>query len=1155
MYKRLLYFSAALVTVVLGVYQFGRLRQISHPDSLQTSSPDPLAKKMEPSDWFQLQRSWPDATFNESSWLQRIAEAQQTTEFQKNGSAPNWILQGAGNIPGRVNTLCLHPTNPDILLAGFATGGIYKTINGGDSWYPVFDQMPLLGIADLTFDPQNPNIVYAATGDPQMTINPVNGFGLFKSTDGGETWAYLALNDVGIITKIEVNRTNSQILYAAVQGNPFQRNEKRGVYKSTDGGQTWQRVHFVSTQAGVSDMVMHPTNSNILYASYWERIRTNSESFNYGTDAKIFKTTDGGLTWQQLMGGLPTGVLCRTGLAISTQNPDKLYAVYVDTTFALKGIYKTTDGGTAWTALNTLGLSNIYANFGWYFGKIRLNPANDEEISALGVILRKRILGTDSWVQDASVHADVHDLVYLPNGTRFVASDGGIYRNKVNDFTWELCDNMATTQFYHLAHNPHQPAQYWGGAQDNGTAFGSAATGANNWTSRFGADGFDVAFHPTDPNIIWVQSQNGGVHLSTDGGANFNFNNNCLGTTDRCGWDTPIFKSPHDAGKLYSGTYRFYVSPSANFLSWSPISPDLTDGVIFGPRFHVISTVSESPIQLERLFAGTSDGNVWIKTPQTNWTNITGSLPNRFVTSVKGSPTDQNRIFVTHSGLRDNEATPHIHRSDNQGNTWVDISGNLPDVPVNDLLIVPNQGDLVLVAATDAGVYRTLDGGNNWTRLAGNLPNVVIADVELNTQRQEVAIATFGRGIYTLPLADVLIPDPVQVVVQIGTVRTAYPTPLPVANVRASVSGQYLSSTNAAGFAALVNPPASGDITLSKDTLPLNGVDLLDVLLIQRHILGLTPLSSPYKILAGDVNNSKTLTAGDIVAMRKVILGAQPSFAVPSWQFVPADFAFSNPLNPWLTTYQSGIPIQTLATGRKPEWIAVKSGDLDGNASTQNAAPWRADDRKFEKVSLCLDEEAENTLILSIDAAAQLEGAQGTLETSHEIESVEVLHPSLSGCARLVDAHRLAFCFTTLQLGAHQKDLFRIKYKTLHTELAASDWRLTESVTPIRAIVLGGADARVEICRRRNKTDLNGLLNVQLGANPLPISHACVVRVRCSAPYCAQVFDAQGALMYDVQNAENEQFTIPAAALSKAGIYFVRVEANGMSRVERLVVL
>ncbi|MBL7776551.1 MAG: hypothetical protein JNK89_11150, partial [Saprospiraceae bacterium] len=732
---------------------------ISCGKTTENSAAKTLDRKTEPYEWFSFQRSFPDRDFDWKGWQRRLAGLQ--TEFARslranslaeNNNAPDWTLQGPGNVAGRVNTLAIHPNDDNTVLAGFSAGGIFKTTDGGLSWKPVFDNHLELSIGHISFDPNNPNVLYAGTGDVNIPAIAFNGHGIYKSSDAGETWKHLGLDQAGVISKVWVDPSNSNTLYAAAMGTPYIRDIHRGVYKSTDGGQTWQNVLFVSNQAGAIDLVINPANPQILYASFWDRIRNNQESTIYGPNARVYKTTDGGANWVQLTGGLPTGVNGRTGLAISPQNPDKLYVVYIDTLSTTGAMYKTVDGGVSWTPMNVVALEDACGNFGWYFGKIRVNPANDEEVYFLGVILWRKDAGSTQWQVAANSHADLHDVQFASTGKRYLGCDGGVYRNNPGFMQWVKSNNLPTTQFYHTSYNHHDPNNYYAGAQDNGIRRGNGAQ-YNGWESLFSADGFRCAFHGTDPNTFWVETQNGAIHKTTDGGTSWQFGQDCLGTGDRCNWDLPYLRSIHADARLFAGTYRVYFSENGS--GWGPVSGDLTDGVIFSPRFHTISCLDESPLLPDKLLAGTSDGNVWRREPSGAWTKISAGLPDRYVTAVIASPSAPNRMYVTHSGFRDNEYIPHVHRSNDNGASWTDISSNLPNVPVNDLYVLPGHADSVLFVATDAGVYVSLNSGAQWQRLGKNLPFVPVFDLERNPVRNQLMAASYARGLWTFPLDSV----------------------------------------------------------------------------------------------------------------------------------------------------------------------------------------------------------------------------------------------------------------------------------------------------------------------------------------------------------------------------------------------------------------
>lgn len=1125
-----------------------------------------LQDKAAPYDLFSFQRSYPDRDFDWRGWRKymsnlRLEFVKKHGKDQPDNNSADWALQGPGNVAGRVNAIAIKPGSDSTLLAGFSGGGIFKSTDAGNNWKPVFDNELELSIGDITYDPNNPNIVYAGTGDPNMPAITFNGNGLYKSTDGGETWQYLGLGQEGIISKILVDPSNSSILYAGIMGNPYVRDEARGVYKSTDGGVTWQKVLFVSNQAGTSDLVMDPVNPKILYASFWDRIRNNQESLIYGPHARVYKTTDGGATWNQLGGGLPTGVMGRTGLAISQQNPNKLYAVYIDSLSTPGGLYKSTDGGATWTSMNIVALEDACADFGWYFGKIRVNPVNDEEVYFLAIILYRKAAGSTQWQPGANSHADVHDLQFGANGLRYLGCDGGVYRNKPGQMQWIKSNNLPTTQFYHTSYNPHTPDVYYAGAQDNGIRKGNG-TLYNGWESVFPADGFRCAFHPADPNLFWVETQNGEIHKTIDGGNNWSFGEPCLGTTDRCNWDLPYLMSPHNPDRLYAGTYRMYFSESGS--GWGPISGDLTDGVIFAPRFHNISCLDESPVLAEKLIAGTSDGNVWRAEPKGNWVNITAGLPERYVTAVIGSPTLSNRIFVTHSGFRDNEYIPHIHRSDNNGQTWINISGNLPNVPVNDLYVLPGHADSVLFAATDAGVYVTLNSGQQWQRLGVNLPFVPVFDLERNPVRNELIAATHARGLYTYPIDSVFsIMPPGNATLFAGVIKTEAGLGID----KVTVCNQPLQTTDADGeYAILFGAPCltSGIRPLRNDD-PLNGVSTFDLVLINKHILGLDTLDSPFKIIAADANKSRTITTFDIVALRKVILGIDTVFPNSnSWRFIPTDYNFPNALNPFSTIFPEeatpALPAQAPAQPIAVNFTGLKVGDV--NASATPAFSGQVQERWKGTWPLTLEEKtfrAGETLEVVFSAAFEkMAGAQFTISYQSQtldLQRIEPLNPAIGpdnfgikpggkNCFTACFENPAGFYPKQSAAQNGNSELFRVVFRAKRSGQLSQYLHTSAYPTPAAAFGPDGTAYEPVL-----NWGVKPLPKLEVLAYPNPAgSEGVWFNVRTAGPTNAvlRIFDSNGKLLFDAP-VDQPQVKVAPGIFNQNGVYWYEVR-QGQNR-------
>lgn len=718
------------------------------------------SSRMRPEEWFFTVREWPDLQADLSTYMQALDQARTQEKIAENrgpgnGFSAPWTVEGPGNIGARINCIAVHPTKPNTILIGYANGGVWKTTNGGLSWRPVFDNHNFLAVSALAFDPSNPNVVYAGTGDHNISILPMLGDGVWRSADEGESWQAIGLAETRVVSRIIVDPQSSGQLYVATMGLPFERNPQRGLYKTSNGGNSWTQSLYPADQAGIIDVVMSPADHNTLYAAGWDRIRNNKESLIIGPNARIWKTTDGGANWVKLGGGLPEDDGCRIGLAIDPANANHVFASYVGTDLHFAGLFESFDAGETWKQNNCEGLDyGFQSDFAWYFGQIRINPFNSQDIWMLGVQTWRSTDGGETWFLAAGfgqdIHADHHDLKFLAQDVFLLATDGGLYRSVDDGSNWEKIENIPTNQIYRVAYNPHDPDYYYGGAQDNGTSRGNAAV-LENWDRVFGGDGFQAVFHPGNPNIFYYETQNGYFYGTTDGGS---FDNGWTGIddADRRSWDMPYAISRNNPEIMYAGTYRIYQS-SGHLAQWTPVSEDLTDGIIYAPRFHTISTLNESPLNNDLLYAGTTDGNVWAGHPFSQvWTNVSDGLPDRYVSAVKASETNVKRVFVSHTGYKDNDFTPHIHRSDDQGAHWTSISGDLPNLAVNDIIVLPGTQDSVIFAATDGGVYGTLNGGTHWERLGTGMPIIPVFSLGINPSKHTLFAGTYARSIQSFPL-------------------------------------------------------------------------------------------------------------------------------------------------------------------------------------------------------------------------------------------------------------------------------------------------------------------------------------------------------------------------------------------------------------------
>jgi photosystem II stability/assembly factor-like uncharacterized protein len=940
------YLLIGFIALLMGFFAFNYFQNYNPFEKADTIVVDKLDKKNYPGDNFFFQRSFPDRTFDIKAYTtafdemkSRVLQRSMTTE----GFDAEWTTQGPGSAGARINAIAVHPTNDSIIYAGFSGGGIFKTTDAGTTWNPIFDDQPYLAIGDITLDPVDPETVYVGTGDNNVTGYPFIGDGIYKSVNGGNTWQHLGLTDQAIVSRVIVDPTNSAIIYAACLGLPFERNNERGLYKSIDGGNTWSQILFVSNQSGIVDLLINPDNPQILYAASWDRIRNNTESIVAGPNAKIFKSVDGGNTWINLTNGLPTGNQGRIGLAMSGTNPDVVFAMYVGTNSQLQGIYKSTDAGLNWSTIPTnsgTGLSsNALGGFGWYFGQLRVDPVNENRIYLLGVNVWYTSNIGNTWVRITPLsgpnapHVDNHDLVFN-NGDVYLGTDGGMYKRNFGSGTWNDIENIPATQFYRTGYNPHQIDQYYGGTQDNGTQAGNAGN-IDDWDRLLGGDGFQISFHPTDPDIIYAETQRGNIFMKPNAASGFINATDGIIPNDRRNWDMQYIISSHNPNVLYTGTYRVYKSEEVGLPVWSPISGDLTDSIIYGSNFHTLTTLGESPIDANFLYVGTTDGNVWRTLDGgASWDSLHSNLPNRYVTSIVASPDSANHVFVAHSGYKYNDFIPHIHLSTDNGDTWQDISGDLPQLAINNIFVIPEQGNQVIFVATDGGVFGTLNGGTTWERLGANFPYVPVYDIDWNVAKNELIAATFGRSIMTYPLDSIDYSQAPDMVSLSGVLQTEASEGIDsvIVNLTGEVTEEILAS-GSYGFS--IPYGADCTVTPTKDINIRNGVTTYDLVLIQRHILALDTLDSPYKIIAADINHSNSVSAFDLVLMRKVILFVSDTFpGNTSWRFVHGEYVFLDPIHPLDEPFPESVDFADLENNASADFIGLKVGDVNGNANS-----------------------------------------------------------------------------------------------------------------------------------------------------------------------------------------------------------------------------
>lgn len=703
--------------------------------------------------------TYPNQEFDQAYFDVVIKEVKQQM-YQKGGDDVSWRVEGPLNIGGRVNCIMINPDNDQDILIGTSAGGVFRSVNSGIDWVPIGEDFSNMSIGSIAINPQNVNEIYVGTGDPNISGTPKTGNGVYKSTDGGITWEHKGPSGVGVVSKLLVHPTQSNVVYMASMGTPYYEDEHRGIYKSTDGGESWEQILFLSTQAGISSLVFHPDYPDTLYAAGWDRIRNNQVSIVSGVHARIYRSFDEGENWSELAGGLPDGVLSRSAVDVSLSNPAVLYASFVDpATMQFEGVYRSNDYGDSWESLDITNLEGALGGFGWYFGQVRINPNDENNVSVMGVELHSTDNGGASWFRSTpewwlyEVHADMHDLIYDSQSKIWLGTDGGLYSGTEDLNNWEYKSFLPISQFYRIAVSPHEAGIYAGGMQDNGTSEGNFEN-MENWPRLLGGDGFQPIYNPVNPNIFYGATQNGSLRVYDSGGWN--------GFTDgigeeRVAWDAPFIMSTHDPKVLYTGTQMVYKAEDGPNSFWEPISDELNGDPVFLPaNRHVITVVAESPIDAEVLYAGTSDGKVWVTQNGGTWSEITAGLPDRYVTDIVASEKNSGTVYVTHSGYKDGDDVPHVHASDDFGQNWYSISGDLPDLGINNIEILSQSSDSVIFVATDGGVYFTKNSGDNWDRAGNNMPIILVFDIEIDLLSKRLVAGTFARSIQSISLDSLL---------------------------------------------------------------------------------------------------------------------------------------------------------------------------------------------------------------------------------------------------------------------------------------------------------------------------------------------------------------------------------------------------------------
>ncbi len=724
-------------------------------------------RELRPFEWEYLKRTFPFLDADPRAYLDAIEQAHQLREesklmyLAKGLSSVPWEFIGPVNVGGRVVDLEFNPLDPNIIYAGFATGGVFKSTDMGNSWFPVFDDQAVLTVGDIAIDPVNPDVIYVGTGEANGGHNNFPGGGVYKSTNAGLNWQYLGLYETASIGRILVHPTQTNIVYLAAVGSYFSPNPERGLYKSTDGGATWNQSLFISDSTGAIDIIMDPVNPEKMMVAMWERVRRPTTSHLYGPSSGIYVTTDGGTNWNLIppSSGLPdpnSQDVGRIGLALCNANPNIVYALFTDG-YEILSLYKSTNFGSSWTDVDTDNeLNGGTGGFSWYFGQVRVDPGNPDIVYVLDVAFMRSTNGGNSWPiiygygGPGQLHVDHHALAVNPSNSSFIinGNDGGMNISTDGGVNWSDPAQIPATQFYEIGLDASNSLAYYGGTQDNGTNR-TLDGGLDNWNHIYGGDGFYVIVDFNNPDIIYAESQFGNLGKSTNGGNSFNSATNGINGNEPTNWDTPVIMDPNNSNILYYGTdYLYRTTNSAG--NWNKVSPILTD--YSGGRLGTITTIAVAPSNSNVIYVGTDDSHIWVSSDNAvTWNEISEGLPIRWVTRVAVDPTNENIVYATFNGLKWKDPQPHVFRSTNKGTTWTDISSNLPDAPVN-AFAVDNLNPQKLYLGSDVGMYFSFNSGQSWFVLGEGLPVLPIGDIEIHPATNELVAGTYGRSMYKIDL-------------------------------------------------------------------------------------------------------------------------------------------------------------------------------------------------------------------------------------------------------------------------------------------------------------------------------------------------------------------------------------------------------------------
>ncbi len=705
-----------------------------------------------------------------------------------------WKGLGPYFMGGRITDIAGYNNKPYTFLLATASGGLWKTENNGTTWESLFDNYSSITLGDIAISQTNENLIWAGTGEENSSRSSYAGTGVFKSLDGGKTWANMGLQDSHHIAEIIIDPTDNNIVYVASLGHLYTVNEERGVFKTEDGGKIWKKTLFVSNKTGIVSLVMDPIDNKTLYAASWERERKAWNMTESGVGSSIYKSVDSGETWNKVVKNFPqdknTG---RIGLSVSRSNPAVIYAFLDNQTprssekkpgkkgdanyrllnSQVKGaeVYRSNDRGGTWFKTHKKMLSRrIVSTYGYYFGQIYVSPENEDIVYILGVPLKKSVDGGKTFKTCPKsggsygrglfdVHPDHQALWIDPKnpGRVLLGNDGGLNISYDGGDTFTKVNNIPLAQSYSVNYDMEKPYRIYTGLQDNGINVGPSnfkfGSRTNIWKMILGGDGAFIAPDLSNPNIVYAEFQFGNIFRIDM--KNYKNTKWIIPKPEnkkesyRFNWLTPFMISRHNPYTLYMGGNKMFKTVNRGD-KWFEISKDLTNKKNIDEEvpFATITALDESPLSPKILYAGTDDGNVWVtKNMGAEWEKINVDLPNKWITRIVASKFKKERVFLTMTGYRDDDFKTYVYLSNDFGKNWTSIKSNLPEESVN-VIREDIDNENILYLGTELTAYITLDLGENWISLRGNLPTNSVYDLKIHPREKDLIIGTHGRGVF-----------------------------------------------------------------------------------------------------------------------------------------------------------------------------------------------------------------------------------------------------------------------------------------------------------------------------------------------------------------------------------------------------------------------